>query len=247
MFLLKKIVSQLFMPVPLLIILMMLSLLMFRHPKWAKKGLVMALSLLVVLSSNAGSGALLAPLEAQYAVNNEPLTTGCVVMVLGSGHTEALGRTAVQQLSTTALARLSEGIRQLSLGSHCQLVVSGWSGGNNTRAHAAVMFDAAVELGVPADVIISSPLAKDTIEEAQFMRDLLAAETFRLVTSASHMPRAMMIFEGAGLNAIAAPTDFAQNQSHWWVFNAAHLLSSQKAIHEYLGILWIKLNDPFKL
>lgn len=240
MFWLKKIVSQFFMPVPLVLLLIVLAYLVMRNRRVSKALLATAATLLIILSSGWGSNWLLAPLEDQYAVNNQPIGKGCLVMVLGSGHDENANLTAVQQLSNTALTRLTEGVRQLSLGQDCKLVVSGWSGGLSSRAHAEVMFDAAVELGVSPQSIIKFPLAKDTIEEAQFMKWEVAAAPFRLVTSASHMPRAMAIFTNAKLNAVAAPTDFAQRKTYWWRFDAQSLLNSQRAIHEYLGLLWFK-------
>ncbi|MCL1139529.1 YdcF family protein [Shewanella pneumatophori] len=241
MFWLKKIVSQLFMPIPLVLFILLLAFIVIRNRQRSRLLLVMAASLLIILSSGSGSNALLKPLENSYAVNNSPIEQGCLVIVLGSGHDENPSLTAVQQLSTTALARLTEGLRQLSLGQDCKLVVSGWSGGLATRSHADVMFDAAVELGVDPSVIIKFPLAKDTIEEAQFMRWEVADAPFRLVTSASHMPRAMAIFENEDLNVSAAPTDFAQRRSYWWRFDAMSLLNSQRAIHEYLGLAWFKI------
>ncbi|MEZ9596361.1 YdcF family protein [Shewanella sp. 10N.261.52.F9] len=241
MFWVKKIVSQFFMPVPLLLILIVIAFLMIRKRKFSKVTLGLAASLLILCSSHWGSNALIAPLENQYPVNNMPIAKGCLVMVLGSGHDDDPHLTAVQQLSNTALARLSEGIRQMSLGQDCKLVVSGWSGAHSTRAHADVMFDAAVELGVSPDLIIRFPLAKDTIEESQFMRWEVADAPFRLVTSASHMPRSMAIFNNSNLNVSAAPTDFAKRTTAWWHFDAQSLLNSQRAIHEYLGLLWFKL------
>ncbi|GIU24713.1 YdcF family protein [Shewanella sp. MBTL60-007] len=241
MFWVKKIISQLFMPVPLLLLLIVLAYLVMRNRRSSKALLVLAATLLVILSSGWGSNWLLAPLEDQYSVNSQPIGKGCLVMVLGSGHDENANLPAVQQLSNTALARLTEGVRQLSLGQDCKLVVSGWSGGLSTRSHADVMFDAAVELGVASQSIIKFPLAKDTIEEAQFMKWEVGDAPFRLVTSASHMPRAMAIFTDAQLNVSAAPTDFAQRETYWWRFDAQNLLNSQRAIHEYMGLLWFKL------
>ncbi|ABZ76091.1 protein of unknown function DUF218 [Shewanella halifaxensis HAW-EB4] len=241
MFWLKKIISQLFMPIPMVLLLIALAYLVMRNRRSSKALLVIAAALLIILSSSWGSNWLLAPLEDQYSVNNQPMGKGCLVMVLGSGHDENANLPAVQQLSHTALARLTEGVRQLSLGKSCKLVVSGWSGGLSSRSHADMMFDAAVELGVSAQSIIKFPLPKDTIEEAQFMEWEVADAPFRLVTSASHMPRAMAIFSNAKLNAIAAPTDFAQRASYWWRFDAQSLLNSQRAIHEYMGLLWFKL------
>ncbi|GIU36978.1 hypothetical protein TUM4433_36540 [Shewanella schlegeliana] len=229
------------MPVPLVLLLIVLAYFVMRNRQFSKALLAVAATILITLSSSWGSNWLLAPLEEQYSVNNQPIGNGCLVMVLGSGHEENANLPAVQQLSNTALARLSEGVRQLSLGQDCKLVVSGWSGGLSSRAHAEVMFDAAVELGVSAHSIIKFPLAKDTIEEAQFMKWEVADAPFRLVTSASHMPRAMAIFTDAKLNVSAAPTDFAQRETYWWHFDAQSLLNSQRAIHEYMGILWFKL------
>lgn len=241
MFWLKKIVSQFFMPVPLVLLLIALAYLVMRNRQSSRALLAITAALLITLSSSWGSNWLLAPLEEQYSVNNKPMAHACLVMVLGSGHDENANLTAVQQLSNTALARLTEGVRQLSLGQNCKLVVSGWSGGLSTRSHADVMFDAAVELGVSPKAIIKLPLAQDTIEEAQFMKWEVEDAPFRLVTSASHMPRAMTIFTNAKLNAVAAPTDFAQRATYWWRFDAQSLLNSQRAIHEYMGLLWFKL------
>ncbi|MGS0726477.1 ElyC/SanA/YdcF family protein, partial [Shewanella sp. 0m-11] len=163
MFWLKKIISQLFMPIPMVLLLIALAYLVMRNRRSSKNLLMIAAILLIVLSSSWGSNWLIAPLEDQYLVNNQPIGKGCLVMVLGSGHDENPNLTAVQQLSNTALARLTEGVRQLSLGRECKLVVSGWSGGLSSRSHAEIMFDAAVELGVAPESIIKFPLAQDTI------------------------------------------------------------------------------------
>ncbi|MCF1429069.1 MAG: YdcF family protein [Shewanella sp.] len=237
-FWLKKMVSQLLMPIPLTLLLLLLALLLWRRA--GKRLVIMAIVLLAGLSFNWVSNWLTGTLEQQYQVNNAPLGTGCVVMVLGSGKDDRiLGH--LQQLSTTGLARLTEGLRQVSLGPDCILVTSGWSGEFNTRSYAEVAADAATELGMPLERIIPLPLAKDTIEEAHYLKMEIGDVPFRLVTSAAHMPRAMTIFEAAGLHPQAAPTDFRDRQSHWWVLSADNLLTSQCAIHEWVGRLWFYL------
>jgi len=241
MFWLKKIVSQLFMPVPLVVLLLLFALVILRNRKLVRSILSIAVLLLVFLSSTPGSNLLSSQLESQYPVNSGPIADGCLVMVLGSGHDESISGTAIQQLSSTALARLSEGIRQFNLGRDCKLVFSGWSGGTGSRAHAEVMADAAIELGIPNNRIITFPLAKDTIEEAQFMKWEVGTAPFRLVTSASHMPRSMSTFANIGLSPQAAPTDFITRQGYWWRLDAHNLWSSQRAIHEYVGQLWFQI------
>jgi len=241
MFWFKKIISQLFMPVPLLVLLLLFALLILRNRKLVRSILSVAIVLLVFLSSTPGSNLLSSSLESQYPVNSRPIEAGCLVMVLGSGHDESISGTAIQQLSSTALARLSEGIRQFKLGRDCKLVFSGWNGGTGLRSHAEVMAAAAVELGIPKNRIITFPLAKDTIEEAQFMKWEVGNVPFRLVTSASHMPRSMSAFENIELTPQAAPTDFITRQGYWWQLDAHNLWSSQRAIHEYIGQLWFQI------
>jgi uncharacterized SAM-binding protein YcdF (DUF218 family) len=102
-----------------------------------------------------------------------------------------------------------------------------------------MMAKAAVELSVDKSRIIQFPLARDTIEEAQYLKWELGEEPFRLVTSATHMPRAMAIFAAKGLQPYAAPTDFIGRDDFGWRLTADNLVASQRAIHEYIGRLWL--------
>jgi len=239
MFWIKKVVSQAIMPVPFILLLLLLSLLIWRKPRLAKWAIGGAFTLLLVLSSQLSVDYLVKPLETQYPINSTPITGACVVMVLGSAHSDIPGATAVQSLSAVALARLTEGLRQLQLGQDCTLVVSGWEGELTQRTHAEVMAKAAVELGVDATRIVQLPLPRDTIEEAHYFKEHFGDQAVRLVTSASHMPRSMAIFIGQGLTASAAPTDFRARDDFYWRFTADNLLASQRAIHEYIGRLWL--------
>lgn len=136
MFWVKKVVSQAIMPIPFILLLLLLSLLIWRKPRLAKWAIGGVFTLLLVLSSQLSVDYLVKPLEAQYPINSTPFAGTCVVMVLGSAHSDIPGATAVQSLSTVALARLTEGLRQLKLGQDCTLVVSGWEGELTQHPHA---------------------------------------------------------------------------------------------------------------
>ncbi|MGI2170567.1 YdcF family protein [Shewanella sp. MF05960] len=246
MFWLKKVLSQLVMPIPLTVLLLLIAWLLWRSQRQSllslgKVTLVLATSVLLLCSQSQVSYWLTDSLESRYAANNQVMTEACVVMVLGSGNIEKPGLTAVQQLSATALARLSEGLRQLSLGQDCTLVVSGYSGGQQPTPHASIMAKAAIELGVNPARIVKFGQPKDTIEEAYALQQLIGQQPFKLVTSATHMPRAMAIFTQLGLQPQAAPTDFIASQSFWWRLDADQLLASQRSIHEYVGMLWLQI------
>ncbi|ABM25548.1 YdcF family protein [Shewanella sp. W3-18-1] len=226
------------MPIPFILLLLLVSLFIWRRTM-AKYLVASAFILLLFLSSQLSVRTLVRPLESIYPINSAPISGQCFVMVLGSSHSDIQAATAVQSLSAVALARLSEGIRQLGLGQDCILIVSGWGGELTQISHAEMMAKAAVELGVDKIKIIQFPLARDTLEEAQYLKWELGDSSFRLVTSASHMPRAMAIFTGKGLLASAAPTDFRARDDFWWRLTADNLVSSQRAIHEYIGRLWL--------
>lgn len=241
MFVTKKLFSLLVLPLSLSLLLLCMALLLWRRRVLSAILVMLPLLMLTFIASTPGSLALIEPLERQYPINNTALSDPCVVVVLGSGHNDQLAAPATIQLSNVALSRLTEGIRQRQLGQNCQLVVSGWPGFGNQRPHADVMAEAAIMLGVPADRIIRLPDAKDTIEEAKGLQQLGISGPIRLVTSATHMPRAMHIYQQHGFQPSAAPTDFIADHDVWWRLDAHKLNNSQRAVHEYVGQLWLEL------
>ncbi|WP_394201137.1 YdcF family protein [Shewanella waksmanii] len=233
------------MPIPFTLMLLLLAVLFWHRSALAKSLVSVAVIWLLGLSSQFGSALLVAPLERQYSINNVPLQGQCYIAVLGNSHQVAHSQFALQQLSSTALARLIEGLRQGSLTQGCYFIFSGWTGGGAGPAHADIMADAAMSLGISRDRIITFPEARDTIEEAQYVEQYLGQTPFKLVTSATHMPRAMATFEAEGLVPIAAPTDFITPTDSWWNVSVANLSASQRAIHEYLGLLWLQIKYVF--
>ena len=76
-----------------------------------------------------------------------------------------------------------------------------------------------------------------------------------LVTSATHMPRAMMMFADQGLKLTPAPTDYAVTEEGWaqlWQTPGVNLLTNlmpsasalgqtTNALKEYIGMLWYRM------
>jgi len=100
-----------------------------------------------------------------------------------------------------------------------------------------------MESGIPQEKILMQEEAKTTFEEAQYLKKEIGTQPFILVTSAYHMPRAMKIFKKAGLNPIAAPTDFNRPQESGIIsiLQSKQLKNTEHAWHEYLGIVAYKL------
>lgn len=207
--------------------------------KKAKVFLTVSFLWLALIGYSPFSNALIQPLENQYIsyINIDKKIK--YVLVLGSAHVSNKEMSKLSQLSKTAMMRLSEGIRIYKELDDAKLIVSGYSG-DDTIPHALVLRDVAISLGVPSEDIITQEEAKDTQEEAEYVQKTVNKDRFILVTSASHMPRAMKIFESAWLNPIPAPTDFLSKEDGSYIREprAKEVRKTELAMHEYVGTLW---------
>lgn len=94
------------------------------------------------------------------------------------------------------MARVTEGVREYERGVAPRLIMTG--GPDSGRpAQAEVMARVAESQGVPASAVLLEPKARDTMENACFTARILKQHGWHsaeVVTSASHTPRAGMIF-----------------------------------------------------
>ena len=244
LFIAKKIISMLLMPlsVGLILILIALYFLYKNNLKMSKIFMISSLLWIAVMSYTPFSEMLLSPLESQYpALQEFPRDIG-YVMVLGAGHTTNDKLPMTSQLGRSAMFRLAEGIRILRQLDDAKLIVSGYSGLDPTP-HALMQKKMAVLLGVREEQIIARYAPKDTREEAAGVKSILNNRDFILVTSASHMPRAMAIFNEEGLYPYPAPTyHLAKHASDDFpIPDAWGLMKSEYAMHEYVGKLWLEI------
>jgi uncharacterized SAM-binding protein YcdF (DUF218 family) len=111
-------------------------------------------------------------------------------------------------------------------------------------SHADLLASVARMWGVEEADIVKAPPALDTSDEAVNMAPVLGPDAFLLVTSASHMPRAMKLFRHQGTHPIAAPTHHLAThglQLDDVVPGAGPAMKTNAAVHEYLGLFWAKL------
>ncbi len=106
------------------------------------------------------------------------------------------------------------------------------------------------EFAVP--VRWSESRSANTLENARYTREILAAENIRrvvLVTHAWHMPRARLAFERAGFEVIAAPTAHTTRGPASVLDllpDAGALLKSALFFHEVIGVVWYRLRLIFQ-
>lgn len=167
------------------------------------------------------------------------------VVVLGGGHARG-DAPANDLLSSASLSRFMEGLRLYRMLSKAQLILSG--GAYDTiQSEAEHMAELASWCGVaPADIRLERD-SINTAEQAVALQTMLKDAPFYLVTSASHMPRALALFQALHMNAIPAPTDFTYYwQDERWektVFpNAKNMVYLSIAWRELLGSTWARLS-----
>jgi uncharacterized SAM-binding protein YcdF (DUF218 family) len=255
MFILKKLLGNLMMPLSFSLVLLLLGLLLLwfsqrrsRKQFWGKLFISLGTALLLVSSLPFTSVALNSPLER----SNPPLysaPTGLqYVVVLGHGHRSDPFLPPRQQLSSASYYRLMEGLRLMQANPGATLLLSGY-GGSDPVSNAHLYRVVAREYGIPAARIELFEEARDTAEEVALIAPLIKDHKSALVTSASHMPRALGLFHARGAEPIPSPTLFIAKQPQNPLFfyerlpAAAHLSNFTTAWHEIVGSLWQKIRD----
>ncbi|WP_263358401.1 YdcF family protein [Acidicapsa ligni] len=93
-------------------------------------------------------------------------------------------------------ARITEGVHEYERGVAPRLIMTGGAA-HNRFVEAEVMARIAHAQGVPSSAILQETQAQDTIQNACYSRQILHAHGWHsaeVVSSASHLPRASMIF-----------------------------------------------------
>ncbi len=240
-FLLKKIIAFWLMPLSLSVLLITAGLLLLWFSKHQKAGKVIASSglvMLLIFSWQPVATQILRPIEQTYSGFNVDQSVDYVV-VLGNGVVSDKSVPKYSHLSSSATARLLEGLRISNAQPNSTLIVSGYKGDNSISC-AQAYYDMAVNFGINPNRIIKLEEPKDTQEEAEAVQKIIGNHPMALVTSASHMPRAFNFFTQLKLNATPAPTFYLAKQSEGtnWRFESAGLLKSERAIYEYIGMAW---------
>jgi uncharacterized SAM-binding protein YcdF (DUF218 family) len=209
--------------------------------EFARRGFAAAILIALLASTSLVGSALLAPLEHGYAPLVDPPPVHEVV-VLGSDYRPAAGLTDAAALDPDGLQRIVEGVRLVRRLPGARLVLSG--GAAPGQPPIAVGYaKVAASLGIAPGEMVLLDAALDTHAEAQAVAALLGTRPFLLVTSAANMRRAMALMQRAGAAPIAAPSagDTPVGVLGSLVPSARGLSASEHALHEYEGLLAMKL------
>jgi len=247
--LITRSIGSLALPLGSVILLLVIGLLLIRR-HWRSAATLVALALLglYTLSLPLTADKLLRSLEAYPALRPQDIkdSPAQAIVVLGAGRYPGAPEYGGDTVSTGGLERLRYAAHLHRL-TGLPLVVSGGSPLGEALSEAVLM-RASLSNDFHVTEVWIEDQSRTTAENAFFTKILLDEKGIHhvyLVTHAWHMPRAVDIFQQAGLAVTPAPSMFAtaRNSGAWldWLPDAGALHDTSLALHEKLGLLWHRI------
>jgi uncharacterized SAM-binding protein YcdF (DUF218 family) len=189
---------------------------------------------------------LIAPLESRFPVPAMPARIDGIILLGGAVEPRVVGDrvepvvngAADRLLTFMALARHYPNAKLLLVGGEAALLPRGHSEAELTR-------DLLIAQGFDGRRMLVEPRSRNTIENAMFAKavaDPQPNETWLLVTSAVHMPRAVGCFRRAGWAFVPFPADYRTGfDSGWAMAFVQHFGLVELAVKEWLGLIAYRL------
>jgi uncharacterized SAM-binding protein YcdF (DUF218 family) len=185
------------------------------------------------------------PLEERFPRPADPPAKVDGIVVLGGAVEQELTAAHGIPALNGAAERMTEAVALARRYPEARIVFTGGSskvmgGGPNEVETSRLLF---AELGLPPERLIFEEEARNTWENAVLTRRMVEpkpGETWLLVTSASHMPRAMGCFRGAGWSVIPWPVNYTTGRDPglWWNWPfPTRLNQAEWAMREWVGLI----------
>lgn len=212
--------------------------------RMARVGVALSLTFVLVVGFLPLGALLLRPLETQFPIR-PPVKTVDGIVILGGGEAAAEAEAWGAPQFTDAAERFTAAMALARRFPTAEVVFTGGSGalrdlreeGTAQKTIAATFFD---QQGLSPDRLMIENASRNTAENAALSLDVAQpedGETWLLVTSAYHMPRAYRSFRRAGWPDVTPwPVDYRTPGALEWDL-AGHLTDLTIALKEYVGLL----------
>jgi len=251
-FYLSKIFWFFIQPLNLAIFLLLTGLVaaLFGRRRLAGMGSIAAFVILALSAWTSIGATMLNPLEERFPKPALPDRIEGIV-VLGGGFEGAINLARGGYELNSGGDRMVETAILARRFPQAKIVVSGGNGslfldGEGDADTAPRLLEA---LGVAADRLTLEDKSRNTYENAVFSRDLVQpkpGETWLLVTSAFHMPRAKALFDKAGFATVPWPVDYRTSGKEGIGFFRDNpgdsLQATTMAIREWIGLFAYRLS-----
>lgn len=195
--------------------------------------------LLIVALCPLGANLLVGGIEARVPANASCAAAPAAVVVLSAGlEREPTGPDDFTALESDSIQRALAGVFLWRRVPNATLIFAG--GGPFATSESAVLQEFAEQLGVPTAMIRREDRSQTTWENAEQLRALVPALPAHiwLVSSAIHLPRALVAFRAAGFE----PCPYVSDRRYlppggigYYVPQSSALLKTEAALHELVG------------
>lgn len=246
-FILSKTVAFLLLPSNFLVVVGLGGLLLMAT-RWRRVGRSLAIASIVLLGMAAflpAGALLLRPLENRFPPWEATQGPPAGIIVLGGGISPNISRnrdqpsvnqSADRVIALAKLARQFPSARIIYSGGNADLI----PGGPAETESLSALLDI---FGVPCARVELEGRSRNTAENAAFSREIAKpkpGDRWLLVTSASHMPRAVGSFRRAGFPVEAYPVNWRTGKRVRFVLSdtfASGLQKTDFAVHEWIGVI----------
>jgi uncharacterized SAM-binding protein YcdF (DUF218 family) len=236
-------------PANLLLLLLLAALfIMARSRRRRGFGLAVVVALALLLAAILPVGQwLIAPLEDRFPVPTVPARVDGII-VLGGAVEPMISHAHGQVALNDAAERLTTALALAQRHPEARLLLTGGDASVLPRPgeeEAELMRTLLIDLGLAPDRLLIEDRSRNTYENALFSRALVQpkpGETWLLVTSASHMPRAVGCFRQVGWPALPYPVDFhTEDEPRLEFLLSGHLALLDLAAKEWVGLFAYRL------
>lgn len=219
-----------------------LPLLWSRLGAWARGGAIVAMVLALALLTPFGGNALVRQVESRVPagmrctdVAGDWSASAPIVLLSAGFETDPATDDPYVALAPDSWRRLRAAVLVWQKSPDSEFFISG--GGPFAMKESTVLANLARDWGVPAKVLHAERRSTTTWESAFALRGL-GARRIRVVSSALHLPRALIAFRAAGFQPCAQPSDSdyqPPGSLGYYLPQRSGLRKSEMAIYEILG------------
>jgi uncharacterized SAM-binding protein YcdF (DUF218 family) len=247
-FVLSKTVGYLMMPSNLLMAIGLIGLVLLftRFRRLASWLIVTSLVLIAAVGYSPLGRILLLPLEERFPPWNASRAAPDGIVVLGGAISPDISVARGVVALNGSAERLTVAVELAHRYPNARIIFTGGTASLDPTAplEAPLAVKEFEALGVPHERITAEEQSRNTIENAVFSRllaDPKPGERWLLVTSASHMPRAIAAFRAAGFAVEAYPVNWhtrgRSDAAELFMSFAGGLAMTDHAVHEWMGLV----------
>jgi uncharacterized SAM-binding protein YcdF (DUF218 family) len=250
---LYEIIKRLVLPPGFILVLLLagFGLSLWRFRRLGRVVLSLGVLFLYLLSIAPTADLLMGPLESRYQpLSPERMPRIGTLVVLSGGASATNDLPLWSRLTASSTKRVLEAVRLYDLMDNPTVVISGGSGNPFVEvSEAALMRELLLNLRIPDRRILMEGKSSNTFENAAGVKRLPLKPPLILITSASHMDRALRVFKGLDMTPLPAPCDY---RARWSADDPLRFLPAEgalavstAAIYEYVGTFWYRLTGKF--